>query len=77
MSASTQRLLNKTAVITGASSGIGRAISRLFAQHGARVVVNYRRSRASAEELVREITAGAGRPTPFRPTFPAPMTSDG
>ncbi|MGH8468893.1 MAG: SDR family NAD(P)-dependent oxidoreductase [Gammaproteobacteria bacterium] len=60
MSASTQRLVNKTAVITGASSGIGRAIARLFARHGARVVVNYRRSRASAEELVREITAGGG-----------------
>ncbi|MGH8534625.1 MAG: SDR family NAD(P)-dependent oxidoreductase, partial [Gammaproteobacteria bacterium] len=56
MSASIQRLVNKTAVITGASSGIGRAMARLFARHGARVVVNYRRSRASAEELVREIT---------------------
>ena len=60
MSASSQRLVNKTAVITGASSGIGRAVARLFARHGARVVVNYRRPRASAEELVREITARGG-----------------
>ena len=57
---SASRLLNKTAVITGASSGIGRAVARLFARHGARVAVNYRRSRASAEELVCEITAGGG-----------------
>ncbi len=34
-----QRLAGKTAIITGGSSGIGRAISRHFAQHGAAVVV--------------------------------------
>lgn len=35
----TQRLAGKTAIITGASSGIGRAIARKFAAHGAHVVV--------------------------------------
>lgn len=34
----TQRLLNKTAIITGSSSGLGRAISLLYAKEGARVI---------------------------------------
>lgn len=34
-----QRLRNKTAMITGAGSGIGSAIARLFAEHGARVAL--------------------------------------
>ena len=36
-----ERLKNKIAVITGASSGIGAEISELFASEGANVVVNY------------------------------------
>lgn len=50
------RLADKTAVVTGASTGIGRAIAQTFARHGARVVVNYNRSRERAEELVDEIS---------------------
>src|SRR5918996_6632305 len=50
------RLADKTAVVTGASTGIGRAIAQTFALHGARVVVNYNRSRERAEELVDEIS---------------------
>ncbi len=57
----TQRLIGKTAVITGASSGIGRAIARLFAEHGARLVVSYARSVEQTEALVKELSAaGAG-----------------
>ena len=35
-------LENKVAIITGASSGIGRATARLFAEHGAAIVLNAR-----------------------------------
>lgn len=38
-------LENKVAIITGATSGIGRATALLFARAGTRVVVNGRRSR--------------------------------
>lgn len=55
------RLQGKTAVVTGASSGIGRAIALAFAAHGAQVIVNYRRSADRAEGVVREITDKGGR----------------
>ncbi len=54
------RLDDKIAVVTGASSGIGRAIARLFALQGARVVANYHRSQAEAEALCAEIRAAGG-----------------
>ncbi|HET6158992.1 MAG TPA: SDR family oxidoreductase [Dongiaceae bacterium] len=53
------RLSGKVAIITGASSGIGRATAKLFAKEGAKVVVGARRE-AELAELVREINAEGG-----------------
>src|SRR5262249_53735612 len=52
-------LKSKVAIVTGASSGIGRAAARLFARAGAKVVVGARR-KAELDALVREIAEHGG-----------------
>jgi 3-oxoacyl-[acyl-carrier protein] reductase len=52
---------DKVAVVTGSSRGIGRAIALRLAEGGARVVVNYRRDEAGAEEVVAQISASGGQ----------------
>ncbi len=49
-------LENKTAIITGASRGIGSGIAKVFAQHGANVAFTYSSSEAPALELAEELT---------------------
>lgn len=53
-------LANKVAIVTGASSGIGRATAKLFAREGARVVVSARR-KAELDSLVGEIEAAGAQ----------------
>lgn len=53
-------LAGKVAIVTGASSGIGRAAARLFAREGANVVVTARRQE-ELDALVAEIEATGGR----------------
>jgi len=51
---------DRVAVVTGGGTGIGRAISEHFAGAGARVIVNYSRSRDDAEDTVKGIKAKGG-----------------
>ena len=51
----------KVVVITGAGSGIGRALALTLARDGASIVVNYKRNEDLAAETVRDIEAAGGR----------------
>ncbi len=59
-------LLGQTAVVTGASSGIGRAIAVALGDAGADVVVNYASRPEAAEAVAGEIRAAGRRALPFR-----------
>lgn len=52
-------LMKKTAIVTGASSGIGRAAAKLFAQEGAHIVAGARRQ-PELDALIDEITEAGG-----------------
>jgi len=54
-------LANKTALITGASRGMGRATALVLAAAGARVIVHYGRSADEAKAVVDQIRAAGGR----------------
>jgi 3-oxoacyl-[acyl-carrier protein] reductase len=54
-------LQGKTALVTGASRGIGRATASALAEAGARVLVHYGRSSQEAESLVATIRSKGGR----------------
>ncbi len=64
-------LEGQVALVTGASSGIGRATALAMAREGARVAVNYHQNREGAEAAVREIAEHGGQAV----AVPADVTS--
>jgi 3-oxoacyl-[acyl-carrier protein] reductase len=60
MAMNTTILQNRTALVTGASKGIGAQIAAELAAAGARVVVNYRADQAGADRVVQKIVEAGG-----------------
>jgi 3-oxoacyl-[acyl-carrier protein] reductase len=54
-------LTGKTALVTGASRGIGRSIALALAKAGAQVIVHYGNAQKEADAVVKEIVAAGGR----------------
>ncbi len=65
-------LKDKTALVTGASRGIGRATASALAGAGARVLVHYGRSAQEAESLADDIRAKGGRADAIRADLGTP-----
>ena len=55
------KLSGKTAIVTGASKGIGASVAKHLAAEGASVIVNYSSSKEAADQVVAEITADGGK----------------
>jgi 3-oxoacyl-[acyl-carrier protein] reductase len=66
MSEPAPRFAGRTALVTGASRGIGRAVALQLAHEGASVVVNFRRSSEEGEAVVDEINANGGSAHAFQ-----------
>ncbi len=55
------QLKDMTALVTGGSRGLGRALALALAAEGVAVAVNYRTGQEAAEETVRQVADGGGR----------------
>jgi 3-oxoacyl-[acyl-carrier protein] reductase len=60
------RLSGKTALVTGSSRGVGRAIAVAYARAGAKVMVNYTSNEKAAKEVVEEIQKLGGQAQAFK-----------
>ena len=69
-----QSLKGKTALVTGASQGIGRAIAERLAKDGATVALTYNASKSGADEAVAAIEKVGGTAFAIHADFVDPAT---
>lgn len=65
-------LKDKVILITGSSSGIGKAAALLFAKEGAKIVINYRTSKQNAQNTAGEIEKLGSRAIPIKADITRP-----
>ncbi|ABC82929.1 SDR family NAD(P)-dependent oxidoreductase [Anaeromyxobacter dehalogenans] len=70
-------LENKVAIVTGGSRGIGAAIAKALAASGAKVAVNYARSKEHGQQVVADIAARGGRAMLARADVTVPSEVEG
>jgi len=70
------KLTNKTALVTGASRGIGRAIAERLGREGACVAVHYNVNSAAAAQTVATIEAAGGKAFPVQAELGVPGDVD-
>lgn len=70
-------LTGKTALVTGASRGIGRAVATRLAREGAQVAVHYGTNHAAAKETVSAIEAAGGQAFAVHAELGAPGDAEG
>ena len=63
------QLKDKTAIVTGGSRGIGRAIALQLASKGASIAVNYTSNKESADRVVAEIEELGAAAMAIKATF--------
>jgi hypothetical protein len=69
------RLQGKAAVITGADSGIGRAVAIAYAREGADVLISYLNEHEDAEDTPGTSRRPGGGPSSSPATYPNPSTA--
>jgi 3-oxoacyl-[acyl-carrier protein] reductase len=69
-------LSGKTALVTGASRGIGRAAALALAKRGAQVIVHYGKAKSEADAVVASIRAGGGKADSVSTDLAAPDSAE-
>ena len=70
-------LSGKTALVTGSSQGIGKAIAMALAEYGAQVIIHYHEDKKEAEQVKKEMKPSTGKVSIVQADFSKPKAVSG